>query len=32
MTTRRYFVGMAAAAMAVPPATALGHIPLGLQR
>src|SRR6266404_3012686 len=31
MTTRRYFIGMAAAAMAVPPAAARAHIPLGLQ-
>lgn len=31
MTTRRYFIGMAAATMAVRPAAAQGHVPLGLQ-
>jgi sugar phosphate isomerase/epimerase len=31
MTTRRNFIGMAAAAMAVRPAAAQGHVPLGLQ-
>src|SRR5579872_1626766 len=31
MTTRRDFIGMATAAMAVGPAAAQGHIPLGLQ-
>jgi sugar phosphate isomerase/epimerase len=31
MTTRRYFIGMAAATMAVGPTVAQGHVPLGLQ-
>jgi sugar phosphate isomerase/epimerase len=31
MTTRRHFIGMAAAAIAVRPAAAQGHVPLGLQ-
>ena len=31
MTTRRHFLGMAAAALAVGPAAAQAHIPLGLQ-
>jgi sugar phosphate isomerase/epimerase len=31
MTTRRHFIGLAAAAMAARPAAALAHIPLGIQ-